>query len=153
MKSRYALLVIFALMILYSAYFSVYSIHQHNTFRTHASDLGQVDQALWNTLQGRYLEDTKIDGRQANRMTDHVEPTFALMAVSYIFYDGVEAILVAQSIIIALGALPIFWIARRRVGAALAAAQGNRKGYPYALTRRASKTFCSRSILCRMRVS
>lgn len=102
-------------MIAYSVYFSAYSIQRHNTFRTNASDLGQVDQALWNTLQGRYLEDTKIDGRQANRMTDHVEPTFALLAVSYIFYDGVEAILVAQSIVIALGALPIFWIARKRL--------------------------------------
>lgn len=112
---RKPLLAVIALMTLYSVYFSAYSIQRHNTFRTNASDLGQVDQALWNTLQGRYLEDTKIDGRQANRMTDHVEPTFALLALSYIFYDGVEAILVAQSILIALGALPIFWIARKKL--------------------------------------
>jgi len=118
MKNRYALLTVVALMVLYSVYFSAYSIQRHNTFRTNASDLGQVDQALWNTLQGRYLEDTKIDGRQANRMTDHVEPTFALLSLAYFFYDGVEAVLVAQSIIIALGALPIFWIARKKLGSA-----------------------------------
>jgi uncharacterized membrane protein len=116
LPNKTAFWVVIMLMTLYSAYFSVYSIQQHRTFRTHASDLGQVDQALWNTLQGRFLEDTKPDGRQANRLTDHVEPTFALASLSYIFYDGVEAILVFQSIVIALAALPpIFWIARKKL--------------------------------------
>lgn len=115
LQERYGLLIVIALIIVYSAYFSAYSIQRHNTFRTHAADLGQMDQALWNTLQGRFLEDTKPDGRQATRLTDHVEPIFLVVSLSYLIYDGVEAILVLQSIVIALGALPIYWIARRRL--------------------------------------
>lgn len=112
---RKPLLAVLAMAILYSAYFSAYSIQLHDTFRTHASDLGQVDQALWNTLQGRFLQDTKPDGREANRLTDHVEPAFALAALAYVFYDGVESLFVFQSIVIALAALPLFWIARKRL--------------------------------------
>ncbi|MBI3737556.1 MAG: DUF2079 domain-containing protein, partial [Chloroflexi bacterium] len=108
-------LVVLTLMIAYSAYFSAYSIQRHNAFRTHASDLGQMDQAAWNTLHGRFVADTKPDGRQGSRLTDHVEPIFLLVSLSYVFYDGVEAILVFQSIALALGALPIFWIARKKL--------------------------------------
>jgi uncharacterized membrane protein len=114
-KERYPLVILVALMVVYSVYFSAYSIQLNATFRTHASDLGQMDQALWNTLHGRFLEDTKPDGRQATRMTDHVEPIFALVSLAYLAYDGVEAILVLQSIVVALGALPIFWIARKKL--------------------------------------
>lgn len=115
-KNRSPLWVLLALMVVYSVYFSAYSIQLNATFHTHASDLGQMDQALWNTLHGRFLEDTKPDGRQATRMTDHVEPIFALVSLAYLPYDGIEAILVFQSIVVALGALPIFWIARKKLG-------------------------------------
>lgn len=119
-KEHYALLIVLALTIVYSVHFSAYSIQLNATFHTHASDLGQMDQALWNTLHGRFLEDTKPDGRQATRMTDHVEPIFALVSLAYLPYDGIEAILVFQSVVVALGALPIFWIARKKLGSAWA---------------------------------
>ncbi len=110
-------------MLAYSAYFSALSIQRHNTFRTYASDMGQMDQALWNTLHGHLLEDTRQDPRtdgvhsahQAPRLTDHVEPIFIPLSLVFLIYDGIEALFVLQSITIALGALPIFWIARRRL--------------------------------------
>jgi uncharacterized membrane protein len=117
------LLIVIALMVAYSAYFSAYSIQRHNTFRTSASDMGQMDQALWNTLHGHLLEDTRPDGHQAPRLTDHVEPIFLIIPFVFLIYDGIESLFVLQSIVIALGALPIFWIAKRRLrndGAAIA---------------------------------
>ncbi len=118
-REKGARVLLAALIVAYSVYFSALSIQRHNTFRTRAADLGQIDQALWNTLHGHFLEDTRDNGdrpvRQAPRLTDHVEPIFAAVALSYLIYDGVESILVLQSVVIALGALPIFWIARRRL--------------------------------------
>lgn len=119
LREKAGLFIVIALMIAYGAYFSALSIQQHQTFRTHASDLGQMDQALWNTLRGNWLEDTRDNGdrtaRQAPRLTDHVEPIFLPVSLTYLFFDGVEGILVLQSFVIALGALPIFWIARRKL--------------------------------------
>ena len=118
-QKHYGLLIVIALMVAYSAYFSALSIQRHNTFRTYASDMGQMDQALWNTLHGHLLEDTRDNGdrtaRQAPRLTDHVEPIFLPVSLVFLIYDGIESIFVLQSIAIALGALPIFWIARRRL--------------------------------------
>ena len=107
-------------MVAYSAYFSALSIQRHNTFRTYASDMGQMDQALWNTLHGHLLEDTRQDegartARQAPRLTDHVEPIFLPVSLVFLIYDGIESIFVVQSIAVALGALPSFWFARRRL--------------------------------------
>jgi uncharacterized membrane protein len=112
---RYGLFTVIALMILYSAYFSALSIQRHNSFRTHASDMGQMDQALWNTLHGNWLEDTRPDGRQLPRLTDHVEPIFFVVPLVFLIHDDIESLFVLQSMIIALGALPIYWIARRRL--------------------------------------
>src|SRR5512136_1324687 len=119
-RENYARVVLLALMIAYGVYFSALSIQRQHTFRTSAADLGQMDQALWNTLHGHLLEDTRDnkDGTgvyQAPRLTDHVEPIFIPISLAFLVYDGVEAILVVQSIAIALGALAVFWIAERRL--------------------------------------
>jgi len=114
-RNHAGLLIVLALMIAYSAYFSAFSIQRHNTFRTRASDMGQMDQALWNTLHGNLLQDTRADGQNAPRLTDHVEPIFLVVPFVFLIYSGIESLFVLQSIALALGALPIFWIAKRRL--------------------------------------
>jgi uncharacterized membrane protein len=114
-KIDWGLLIVLGLMIAYSAYFSALSIQRHNSFRTYASDMGQMDQALWNTLHGNMLEDTRANGKQMPRLTDHVEPIFLVIPFVFLIYDGIESLFVAQSLALALGALPMYWIARRRL--------------------------------------
>ncbi len=111
---RLALVVVWLMILAYGLYFSAYSIQRHRAFLTHASDLGQIDQAIWNTLQGRVLEHTKATGVQNIRLSDHVEPIFIPISLIFLLYDNVEALLVLQSFAIAVGALAIFWIAHRR---------------------------------------
>ncbi len=97
---------------LYVLGFGTLSILKHEAFQTHAADLGNMDQPIWNTLHGRFVEETKDDGTQAPRLTDHFEPIFALVSLSFLIYDDVKAILILQTVVIALGALPVFWLAR-----------------------------------------
>jgi uncharacterized membrane protein len=120
LTNRYGLLIVLALMLVYSVYFSALSIQRHYTFRTYASDMGQMDQALWNTLHGHWLEDTRQDpnsntAHQAPRLTDHVELIFFVVPLVFLIYSGIESLFVLQSIVLALGALPIYWIAHRRL--------------------------------------
>jgi len=89
--------------------------------RTQASDMGQMDQAIWNTLHGNWLQDTRPDGRNLPRLTDHVEPGFFPVSLVFMIYDGIESLFVLQSIAIALGALAIYWIARRKLASEFAA--------------------------------
>ena len=116
LRERCGLLIVTALMLVYSAYFSALSIQRHNTFRTYASDMGQMDQAMWNTLHGNWLQDTRAPGGENEpRLTDHVEPIFLVVPLVFLVYSGIESLFVLQSVVIALGALPVFWIAQRRL--------------------------------------
>jgi uncharacterized membrane protein len=111
-RSRLVLGLVWLLIGLYVLGFGTLSILKHEAFQTHAQDLGNMDQPIWNTLHGRFLEETKNDGSQGPRLTDHFEPIFALVSLSFLIYDDVKALLILQTVVIALGALPVFWLAR-----------------------------------------
>ncbi|HEY51883.1 MAG TPA: DUF2079 domain-containing protein [Caldilineae bacterium] len=121
---RYRLLLA-ALIVIYVVVFAWLAFDLHAAMRTHKSDLGQMDQAVWNTSRGRFVESVQ-DDFVSTRMTDHVEPIFALIAPVFWLWDDVRAILLLQVLFVALGAWPLFELARRKtpplVALALAAA-------------------------------
>ncbi|MDO8673701.1 MAG: hypothetical protein Q7O66_20005, partial [Dehalococcoidia bacterium] len=47
---------------LYALTFALLSIQQHDSFGTNAFDLGNMDQAVWNTANGRWFEFTNWEG-------------------------------------------------------------------------------------------
>ena len=57
-------------------------MQQHRTFLTNGLDLGNVDQALWNTAQGRFLYFTLMAPVQS-RLALHVEPILLLFVPFY----------------------------------------------------------------------
>jgi uncharacterized membrane protein len=69
---------------------------------------------MWNTLHGRFMERT-LDDRQAPRVAEHLEPILIPIALVFYLWDDVRAILIVQTIAIALGALPVYWIARDHI--------------------------------------
>lgn len=113
-RSLWPNVVLWALILAYIAFFSAFSIAKHDALQTHTRDLGNMDQPIWNTLHGRILEETRADGRQATRLTDHFEPFFIIVSLVFLLWDDVRALLVFQTVFLALGALPIYWLARDR---------------------------------------
>jgi len=103
-------------MALYAALFSYLSVTRHRAFWTGRFDVGNMVQAVWSTAQGRPLETTDIAGRQFTRLGAHVDPILVLFTP--LTWTGVlpEAMLVAQAVIVATGALPAFWLGRRWLG-------------------------------------
>ncbi|MEP7200218.1 MAG: DUF2079 domain-containing protein, partial [Chloroflexota bacterium] len=108
---RLAGLAVWALMALYVITFSAISIRQHDAFLTHKEDLGQIDQAVWNSLHGRLLVETDED-HQSTRLTDHAEPILALSSLVFLIWDDVRALLVWQAVVMAAGTWAIFLLAR-----------------------------------------
>jgi len=105
--------VVLLLALAYAVLFSSLSIQQHQALRTHKADLGQMDLAIWNTAHGRFVQEIKGE-TLSTRLTDHVEPILLLVAPVFWLWDDVRALLVLQSVVLALGALPVFWLARSR---------------------------------------
>ncbi len=105
--------ILLALLILgYAAFFSAYTLQRHATFNTFAADLSFIDQPMWNTLHGRFLERT-LGAVQAPRVAEHFEPVLLPLSLVYLVWNDVRAALILQTLALAIGALPVFWIARR----------------------------------------
>jgi uncharacterized membrane protein len=92
------------------------SVERHRAFATGRFDLGNMVQAVWSTAQGRPLDSTEVGGEQFSRLGAHVDPILVLFTPLYAVWSSPEALLVAQAVIVALGAFPAFWLGRRWLG-------------------------------------
>ncbi len=113
-------LVLLAILV-YGIVFTRLAWDQHLGMRTHKADLGQIDQAVWNSSRGRFLESVQKD-YLSTRLTDHVEPILVLISPIYWLWDDVRALLLLQVLAVALGAWPLYGVARAHLppGPALA---------------------------------
>jgi uncharacterized membrane protein len=120
-------IVVGLLIVAYVTIFGTLSLRRHQNLNTNALDLGYTDQAVWNTLHGRpfrfstYLDaafrlDIPIqDFRQPDvLLAYHVEPLLPPISLLYLIHDGPETLLWLQTIGIALGAIPVYLLARHR---------------------------------------
>ena len=99
----------------YAAGFSALSVLRHRAFHTGRFDLGNMVQAVWSTAHGHPLEVTSLRGDQISRLAAHFDPALAAFAPLWLLWPSPDALLVAQAIAVALGALPVFWLARKHL--------------------------------------
>jgi uncharacterized membrane protein len=102
-------------MAVYAAGFGALATQQHRAFETGRFDLGNMVQAVWSTAHGRPLDVTELDGNQINRLGAHVDPLLAAFAPLWEIWPTPTMLLVVQAAAIALGALPVFWLARKHL--------------------------------------
>jgi uncharacterized membrane protein len=103
-------------MAAYAGGFSALAALEHRAFETGRFDLGNMVQAVWSTAHGRPLDVTELDGDQINRLGAHVDPLLVAFTPLWWVWPSPTMLLVAQAIAIALGALPVFWLARKHLG-------------------------------------
>jgi uncharacterized membrane protein len=100
----------------YAAGLSVLSILRHRAFSTGRFDLGNMVQAVWSTAHGHPLQITGLRGDQISRLGAHFDPILAAFAPLWLVWPSPDMLLVAQAVAVALGALPVFWLARKHLG-------------------------------------
>jgi len=96
------------------------TVLKHEAFQTTAFDLGNMDQAVWNSLHGRLLPFTNW-GEEGTRLAYHVDPILVLISPLYLLYSDPKTLLVFQALVVGLGALPLFWLAKEMLGESLVA--------------------------------
>ena len=105
----------------YATGFAALSILRHHAFNTGRFDLGNMTQAVWATAHGHPLAVTNLEGEQTSRLGSHVDPILVAFAPLWWIWPSPSMLLAAQAIAIALGALPVFWLARKHLGSERAA--------------------------------
>jgi uncharacterized membrane protein len=102
------------LIVLYFIVYSALSILRHTTYHSFGPDLGLFDQIFWNTTQGRFFESTMSLGQPQphSYFGDHFSPVYLLILPFYAVFPRPQTLLIAQTLALALGAIPIYLLAR-----------------------------------------
>jgi uncharacterized membrane protein len=100
----------------YGAGFSALSVLRHRAFQTGRFDLGNMVQAVWSTAHGHPLRVTGLRGDEISRLAAHFDPILAAFAPLWLIWPSPDLLLVTQAVAVALGALPVFWLARKHLG-------------------------------------
>lgn len=104
--------LIFALILIFFGAYSLLSIGKHLRFETSA-DLGIYAQSVWHYSR---FEIPYSSLKNVNQLGDHFNPSLAFFAPLYWLWPNVTVLLLAQSLFVALGALPIYWFAKDKLG-------------------------------------
>jgi uncharacterized membrane protein len=108
-----------ALIVLAGACFTWLSLARHGAYQSHAFDLGNMDQAVWNTMHGDWLRftDMNVHGTVlTSRLGIHVEPLLLLISLFYFVHASPDTLLVIQAVVVASGAVPAYLLARETIG-------------------------------------
>ncbi len=116
--------------LLFSVFFIVFLVTKHNAYLTAAEDLGNMDQAVWSVIHGQLLHQTICNivsdtncysAAGISRFAIHFEPILFPVSLFYLVWPGPITLLVMQTLVVASGAFPAFWLARLRLRNELAA--------------------------------
>lgn len=107
----------FALVAAYFVVYSALSVMRHVSYHSLGFDLGLFDQAFWNTTQGRPFESTMSQALPVphSLLGDHFSPIFWLIVPFYFAYPHPETLVVVQTFALALGAWPIYLLAKLKL--------------------------------------
>ena len=78
-------------------------------------------QAVWATAHGHPLDITNLTGEQSSRLAAHFDPILVAFAPLWWLWPSPAMLLTAQAVAVALGALPVFWLARKHLASERAA--------------------------------
>ena len=121
------LVIVCAAVAVFAGVFIFLALRRYDAFSTARFDLGNMVQAVWSTAHGHLLEVTDSSGQQISRLGSHVDPILVAFVPLWWIFPTPKLLLIAQPLIVATGAFPAYWIARRwlldwRTSAACAAA-------------------------------
>ena len=100
------------MVVLYALYFSVRTVGVHNGLGTSAYDFGLYDQGIWLMSRG-HSPFVTLMGR--NLFGDHSSFILVLLIPLYWIISSTALLFVVQSIVVAIGALPVYWFSRQRL--------------------------------------
>lgn len=93
--------------------FAVLGILQYHSWNVPIVDTGLHEELFWNTLHGRFLF---VASRVETVFTNHVMLTELLWFPLYALWPSLNLLTIVQSLAIASGVFPIWWLARKNWG-------------------------------------
>ncbi|HET9109284.1 MAG TPA: DUF2079 domain-containing protein [Ktedonobacterales bacterium] len=125
LESRGARIAFWSVVAIASVWVIVYTVYlwaMQDAYQTHAEDMATMTQALWNTTHGAFLHQTVCNiVSDSNCLGDvprfaiHFEPIMIPLALLYALVPTAKLLQFVQTLVVATGALPAYWLASRRL--------------------------------------
>ncbi len=98
---------------------AVLALGKFNAFSLYGTDFALFDQVIWNTLHGRLLENTIISDAPTLLAQRFSPILFAFVPLYALWHDS-RVLVLTPVVAIGSAAVPLYWLARRRLGRPLA---------------------------------
>ncbi|HVC80309.1 MAG TPA: DUF2079 domain-containing protein [Chloroflexota bacterium] len=109
--------------VLYAVVFAAISFRRYDAFLMHSLDMGNMEQAIWNTFHGHPFHFTNMRQHLRieafgtdTRLSFHVEPILLPLSLIEIANAGPKALLLLQTLVLASGAFAAQRLAHRHLG-------------------------------------
>lgn len=112
MKAHRHILILFLLFIAYCLYFAATSFFRFDNFHTGRFDLGNMDQAVWNTINGRIFQSSNENGVILSRLSSHADFMLILLSPFYLIWSHPKMLLLIQTLIVGSGAFFVYAIGK-----------------------------------------
>ncbi len=108
----------------FAIFYIIYLMRKQDAFGTPAEDVGIMDQAVWSLIHGQLFHQTICDilndtncysVNGISRFAIHFEPILFPISLSYFLWPGPKTLMIIQTLVVASGAFPAFWLARLRL--------------------------------------
>ncbi|MDO8659472.1 MAG: DUF2079 domain-containing protein [Candidatus Parcubacteria bacterium] len=104
--------ILFFFVCIYIAYFTLASFLRYDNFYAGRFDLGNMDQTVWNTINGRIFQTSSDIGLTISRLSTHADFILILLSPLYLLWSHPKTLLLIQSVILGLGGIFVFLIAK-----------------------------------------
>jgi uncharacterized membrane protein len=108
--------MIYFFIVVYTVVLSGFTVFMHYAFKTYAWDLGIFVQSFWTTVNKGQLFYYTIElpaNPSGSFLGTHFSPILFLVVPIYALFQSPVVLLILQSFVLALTALPLYWIAKR----------------------------------------
>jgi len=112
-NSPWPLILLLVMITGYAVYFSYYTILYHHHLGTAAYDFGLIQNALVNTLHGRFFYSSYFG---KSLFSVHFFPIHLFWLPFYAIFPYPETLLILQSAVLAIAALPLYYLSLHLLG-------------------------------------
>lgn len=105
--------ILWLMILTYIIIFGIFSAVRHYQFQTQAWDMGIFDQLFWNTTHGQFMQSSLEE--IPNHFGIHFSPTLLLLVPGYLLFSSPYYLLLMQTVALALGAWPLYLLARKKL--------------------------------------
>ncbi|MBU1148725.1 DUF2079 domain-containing protein [Patescibacteria group bacterium] len=98
--------------------FAYLSFARHDALKSYMNDLGAIDQVIWNTSHGHFFEGSSVMLSQSfdyNYLGAHFGIILFFLTPFYWIWSSPKMLLLIQVVAVALGGLPIYWLAKEKL--------------------------------------